>query len=346
MFTLLRIRHSRLKEIQQRILQAIIKKGQTEDEVDLEKPHPESGSVTLTFNDCDEVVDKQPLFRVLSNMNVSVDNLKTVRASLYQIRISDWIAIKVLTSKGAVVTHLFGHYIHCNQGQSIEIISNLLDKKQIKDLSSFNFWTSKLENKVWKVFQQTEKAETFVVEEMHFNDINLLEVVLKRERNNKKILVDIGSLKLNKGEITGFLVPDNRLKNQFSLYSFFCNDQKDLEMFETVIRNFKKWSELKWLFSNGAIIGDIKLTDFDKEEKALEQILLQIRKGKHFQPGELIEMSTGWRFSIPVIFEFVRNGDSSTIKGRKFDKFVVSIFPLVNLTFFPKPLSKKLLFFR
>ena len=150
MFTLLRIRHSRLKEIQQRILQAIIKNGQTEDEVDLtrsfkhrEKPHPESGSVTLTFNNCDEVVDKQPLFRVLSNMNVSVDNLKTVRASLYQIRISDWIAIKVLTSKGAVVTHLFGRYIHCNQGQSIEIISNLLDKKRIKDLSSSNFFRNR-----------------------------------------------------------------------------------------------------------------------------------------------------------------------------------------------------------
>ena len=92
-------------------------------------------------------------------------------------------------------------------------------------------------------------------------------------------------------------------------------------MFETVIRNFKKWSELNWLFSNGAILGDMTLTDFDKEEEALEQILLQIRKGKHFQPGELIEMSTGWRFSIQVRFECVINADSSTMKGRQFTSY-------------------------
>ena len=95
-----------------------------------EEFHPESGSVTLSFEDGESTVDKQPLFKAAVLMNTEMPNLKSFKAVLNKVTSTDWKSINVLTSPvGVTATEIFGREVHYEK-----IIKDLHEKQKIRNL--------------------------------------------------------------------------------------------------------------------------------------------------------------------------------------------------------------------
>ena len=93
-----------MPQIRQDLYKFIIRQGVRGD---ASHTYIESGSIVLTFEDQSTVtVDKQPLLDTVFALNVPIESLKTIEATLLKIDPENWKSFEIMTEDGAVVTRL------------------------------------------------------------------------------------------------------------------------------------------------------------------------------------------------------------------------------------------------
>ena len=98
------MKKTKIPQIRQDLYKFIIRQGFKED---ANHPYIESGSIVLTFEDQSTVtVDKQPLLDTVFALNVPIENLKTIEATLLKIGPANWRSFEIMTEGGTVVTRL------------------------------------------------------------------------------------------------------------------------------------------------------------------------------------------------------------------------------------------------
>ena len=98
------MKKTKMPQIRQDLYKFIIRQGVKED---ANHPYIESGSIVLTFEDQSTItVDKQPLLDTVFALNVPIESLKTIEATLLNIDPENWKSFEIMTEDGAVVTRL------------------------------------------------------------------------------------------------------------------------------------------------------------------------------------------------------------------------------------------------
>lgn len=97
------MKKSKLSQIRQEVYNQIKKQGIKEKE----NFHHQTGRITLTFDDKEVILDKQPLLETVLALNVPIDKLKSIKAErMEQINPLDFLALKILTEGSAIITYL------------------------------------------------------------------------------------------------------------------------------------------------------------------------------------------------------------------------------------------------
>ena len=100
------MKKTKIPQIRQDLYKFIIRQGVIED-ANHNFNFIESGSIVLTFEDQSTVtVDKQPLLDTVFALNVPIENLKTIEATLLKIGPANWRSFEIMTEGGTVVTRL------------------------------------------------------------------------------------------------------------------------------------------------------------------------------------------------------------------------------------------------
>ena len=111
LYKFFKIGRSRIPQIQQEIYKAILQKGQTSDRSHTQgrrlRPLPTQGSITLTFTDKKRLdVDMDDIGWVALILNVSIENLASLKATLFGINLLDVESLKILTKNWTTKTSI------------------------------------------------------------------------------------------------------------------------------------------------------------------------------------------------------------------------------------------------
>ena len=112
LYKFFKIGRSRIPQIQQEIYKAILQKGQTSDRSHTQgrrlRPLPtQQGSIALTFTDKKRLnVDMDDIGWVALILNVSIENLASLKATLFGINLLDVESLKILTKNWTTKTSI------------------------------------------------------------------------------------------------------------------------------------------------------------------------------------------------------------------------------------------------